>query len=307
MADRKLNEFFFTKHKNGHDVDLGSLIRWRIKTIRAKKHLIMKTYPARVDYTQSRKTRSKATRKAQKKLNDRNRAEQFKLLLLTNFSEKDQFVTLTFEVEPADKSKALEKLKYFLKKLRKTVSREIKYLGVVEMQDTDGDPVRCHIHLVISGVDHTALKKSWIYGKVKIQKIKDTMDAAGYLCKAFSQMLSGEHHYVRSRNLKNPDVETKTLDVRYLPDAEELDAIIKCPKEYAAVFFPDYEFVKEPEIWHSSFMPGCYVRMELVRGDSVAAQKKVENYRLHQANEMLGYAKSGNKEGTNHRFSGGSG
>ena len=137
-------------------------------------------------------------------------------------------------------------------------------------------------------------EKRWNFQDVSAklgEKIKDTLDAAGYLSKAFAQMLAGKHHYTRSRNLKNPDIETKTLDVRYLPDAEELEAIIKCPREYAAVFFPDYDLIDEPEIRQSSYMPGCYVKMELIRRNDpvLIREEKHSSYLLHQANDFLGF------------------
>ena len=294
MAEIHLNEIYFSHVKDDlPNINFGSLIRWRVKTIRAQNMQIVKAYPARVDYTQPRKARSKPSRKAQKKLNDRNRKEQFRLLLMTNFSKEDLFATLTFAQEPSDKSKAFEKLKYFLKKLRKQSASEIKYLGVIETQNIKGEAVRCHIHIILSGVDRKAVKKDWVYGIVSIKKMKDTLDAAGYLSKAFAQMLAGSHHYTRSRNLKNPEIETKTLDTMYLPDVEELEAIIKCPKEYAAVFYPDYELIEEPEIWKSSYMPGCYVRIEMIRSDhSEKTAAKINSFHTHQANEMLGFHKS---------------
>lgn len=188
MAANHLNELYSSRVRGDKsNISYGSLIRWRVKTIRAGNMQIVKAYPARVDYTQPRKVRSKPSREAQKKLNDRNRSEQFRLLLLTNFSNEDLFATLTFAQEPEDKTKALEKLKYFLKKLRKASTGEIKYLGVIETQNTGCDAVRCHIHLVISGRDYEAIKKNWIYGNTKIQKMKDALDAAGYLSKTFAQ------------------------------------------------------------------------------------------------------------------------
>ena len=292
MAEIHLNEIYSSRVKGEiPNISYGSLIRWRVKTIRAGNMQIVKAYPARVDYTQPRKVKSKPSREAQKKLNDRNRSEQFRLLLLTNFSGEDLFATLTFEQEPEDKTKALEKLKYYLKKLRKSSTEEIKYLGVIETQNADGDAVRCHIHIVISGRDYAAIKKNWIYGNARMQKMKDVLDAAGYLSKTFADMPAGEHHYVRSRNLRNPDIETKTLDVRYLPDAEELDAIVKCPREYAVVFFPDYDLIDEPEIRQSSYMPGCYIKMELIRRNDPALirEEKHSSYLLHQANDFLGF------------------
>ena len=128
---------------------------------------------------------------------------------------------------------------------------------------------------------------------MKIQKVKDPLDAAKYISKTFVEMAAGEHHYVRSRNLRNPDIETKTLDVRYLPDAEELEAIIKYPREYAGIFYPDYELIVNPEIRQSSYMPGCYVKMELIRRNeqTLMREEKHSNYLLHKANDILGFKK----------------
>ena len=292
MTANHLNEIYVSRvNEDNSNISYGSLIRWRVKTIRAGNIQIIKTYPARADFTQPRKARNKQAREVQKKLNDRNRSEQFRLLLLTNFSKDDLFATLTFEQEPEDKTKALEKLKYFLKKLRRASTGEIKYLGVIETQNIDGESVRCHIHIIISGVDHTAIITNWIYGNVNVQNMIEPRNAAGYISKAFAQMPAGEHHYTRSRNLRNPDIETKTLDMRYLPDAEELDAIIKCPREYAAVFFPDYELIDKPEIRQSTYMPGCYVKMELIRRNDpvLIREEKHSSYLLHQANDFLGF------------------
>ena len=89
------------------------------------------------------------------------------------------------------------------------------------------------------------------------------------------------------------DIEIKTLDVRYLPDAEELDAIINYPKEYTAVFFPEYEMVSTPEIWQSSYMPGCYIKIEMIRSGPIDKMaEKISNYHTHQANELLGFHKT---------------
>lgn len=294
MAAIHLNEIYSSRVKDGlPNISCGSLIRWRVKTIRARDMQIMKAYPARVDYTQPRKPRRKPSREVQKKLNDRNCTEQFRLLLMTNFSKEDLFATLTFKQEPSDKAKAAEKLKYFLSKLRKKSAGKIKYLGVIETKNTDCEAVRCHIHIVFSGVDYGVIKKNWKYGHARIRKMEDARNTAGYLSKAFAHMPAGEHHYTRSRNLKNPDIETKTLDVRDLADAQELEAIITCPKEYAAVFYPDYELTEEPEIWRSSYMPGYYVKIEMIRGDhSDKTTAKISSFHTHQANEMLGFHKS---------------
>ena len=55
--------------------------------------------------------------------------------------------------------------------------------------------------------------------------------------------------------------------------------------------FPDYDLIDEPEIRQSSYMPGCYVRMELIRRNdpTLIREEKHSCYLLHQANDILGF------------------
>ena len=56
---------------------------------------------------------------------------------------------------------------------------------------------------------------------------------------------------------------------------------------------PDYELTEEPEIRRSSYMPGCYVRIEMICCDDLDKKTgKINNFHTHQANEMLGFHKS---------------
>lgn len=78
MAEIHLNEIYSSRARGDiRDIIHGSLIRWRVKTIRAGNMQIVKAYPARIDYTQPRKARKKPSREAQKKLNDLIHADEF--------------------------------------------------------------------------------------------------------------------------------------------------------------------------------------------------------------------------------------
>ena len=263
-------------------------MRWRVKIIRAGSRLIVKCYPVRVDYSQKRHRRS-CSRKSQKSLNLRNSMEQFRLLALNNFSETGLFVTLTFSDEPEnralylDQKEFLERMKYFFKKLRKITGREIKYIGCKEDVNENNEPIRSHIHLLISGATKEEIKKAWIYGEVnKIEKFKGEIDnAINYCCKTFALKEDNEHRYFRSRNLVPPDEsDSKTLDLKFADDWDELEAILNYPKEYFDEFYPEYILPEEPKIWESEFMPGYYLHAELVDKHSTDWQLIARDKRL---------------------------
>ena len=191
------------------------------------------------------------------------------------------------------KNKAYEKFKYFIKKLKKSAAEEVKYLGVIESCNSDEKQTRIHIHAAFSGADYDAIVRNWIYGFSDVDNIKSVTGAAHYMQKTIKMMPEKEHTYIRSRNLTDPVTDVKTLDDRYLPDADEVESIIKNPKLYTDVNFPGYEIVCEPEIWCSSYMPGYYVKIEMIRSakKDAAIRNKMNGYRTYQANEVLGVSK----------------
>ena len=246
--------------------------RWRVKCIRAGSRLIVKCYPVRADYTQVRHHRGRS-RPAQNSLNLRNSMEQFRLLSLNNFSGSDLFVTLTFSDEPdervfqLDQKVFLERMKYFFRKLRNLAQREIKYIGCREDVNENNEPIRTHVHLLISGASKEEIGKAWPYGEVKkIEKTGQNIDnIIAYCCKTFPYKEDNTQRYIRSKNLVPPDEsDSKTLDLRNAEDWEELEAILSYPREYFEEFYPEYILSEEPKIWQSEFISGYYLNAELV-------------------------------------------
>ena len=280
-----LEELLWFRTKENDEAISGKKGLYRIKEIRAGNRKIVKCYPVRADYTNSRHKQGKS-RSSQRILNDKNRQERFHLLFLNNFREGDMYVSLTFKDSPKDKDAALEKLKGYIRKLRACSDQEIRYLGVVETLNVDGEEVRCHIHLIISGTDFDTVRKKWTWGNADIQSLRKDYETVGdYLSKTFSQIHEGEHRYTRSRNLKEPEVTTKTLNSSFLPDSEELDAIFLHTNEYAAEFFPEYELTNTPEIRRSDYVPGFYIKLELTLIDK--KRRKITSYYKHLAAQIL--------------------
>ena len=260
----------------------GSGKRWKRKIIRAGSIIILKCYPVRADYSQPRHHRG-SSRDSQKSLNLRNCKEKFRLLCLNNFSDSDSFVTLTYTEEPENKTVLHEQIKYFFKKLRKKSDSDIKYIGCVENITEDNEPVRIHIHLLISGASKAAIEEAWIYGDVTtVRKLNVDMEGAiKYCSKTFKYKNDNEQCYIRSRNLIPPDEsDTKTLDIRNWDDWDELDAILNSTKEYCEEIYPEYLLSEDPAIWESEFMSGYYLYAELTNRYSLNWHLKAKEKRI---------------------------
>ena len=263
-------------------------MRWRMKIIRAGARIIVKCYPVRADYTQPRHHRGRG-RQAQKSLNLRNSMEQFRLLCLNNFSGSDQYVTLTFCDEPDNRAFSpeqkvfRERIKYFVKKLRKITGHDIKYIGCREDVNQNNEPIRTHVHLLISGAEKEEIEKAWSYGEVtKIEKIAAGIDnIISYCSKTFPLKEDNGQRYIRSRNLVPPDEsDSKTLDIRYADDFDELETILDYPKEYFEEFYPEYILPEEPKIWQSEYISGYYMYAELINRHSPDWQILAKDKRL---------------------------
>lgn len=95
--------------------------------------------------------RRRTTEKAKQEINRRQRKWRLMQLINANFvSGRDLFVCLTYAPE-ASKARALEKFHAKMKKAYARLGLVYKYIAVTEEHDMDGEPVRLHHHLILSG------------------------------------------------------------------------------------------------------------------------------------------------------------
>ena len=245
----------------------GTIRHWRRKLITIGEKKFLRFYPARMDYSQPRCIRNRISRESQKAWNNRTRKETCRFLFLNNFNDGDLFVTLTFREEPAGMDALLNKKHYFIRKLNSLVGGNIKYLGCTETRNGNGDTVRPHLHMVISGASAAIIKTAWIYGNVHCVKLmeKHIDRVLEYMCKTFQYSEEKDHRYIRSRNLTPPDIEILKLDGSDYDDAAAVESIASDPAGYCEECFPEYEITGEFEVWQSEYLPGFYIRIELQR------------------------------------------
>lgn len=210
----------------------------REKKIYCGKHYMeVDIYP----YTETqvrRKKRSKKEKESnqfQRNLNDKNAKRKFLQLAETNFTEKDYFVTLTYDPKnlPKNEKEAEKEVENYLKRVRyrrnKAKLPQLKYLIVTEYAfDEDGNLTsRPHHHLLMNGgLTRDELEDLWSRKKKKGQKKKERIglattkrlmpdDNTGItsLAEYFARHKKMKKKYSCSKNLERP--ESRTNDHKY--------------------------------------------------------------------------------------------
>ena len=130
-----------------------------------------------------------------------------------NFTEYDVKVDLTYRNDtlPEDDEAALKELRNFIRRLKRFRKKsglpELKYIAVTEKGKKSG---RYHHHLVISGgVELRDLKKLWGRGFFTAELLEFNENGIEGLAKYLVKEPIGSKFYQASRNLTQPEVETR--------------------------------------------------------------------------------------------------
>lgn len=144
--------------------------------------------------------------------------KQIRRLLECNFTNKYQFVTLTFnddcDFDITDVGKCNSKFNCFKSRLRQWLDEnsypEFQYVGVTEFQDMNHrGAVHYHLFCNLYDITKEQLEVIWKYGFVKSQYVASDAIAneklVRYLSKQiFDPRLAGKKRYLSSHNLKKP-------------------------------------------------------------------------------------------------------
>jgi len=187
---------------------------FRTKTIKSGKMLECEIYPLLNSNAATRAKKHKPSRAAQENLNHANAKKHMTRLTNANFTDFDLWGT--FGYDDAHLPETLEDAKKlfgnFLKRLKtlyKKHGQVFKYLFVTEWK-RDGETVRCHHHVILSGgVSRDLIERTWKcggYPQTRRLRVKDDCGLTG-LASYLAKGKSYERAWGHSRNLK-PPVET---------------------------------------------------------------------------------------------------
>lgn len=174
----------------------------------------------------SRCKRFRPTSEMQKKINDRNSQDRFRMLIDNNFVPTDRELQLTYSVcVPETYEQCLKDIQKFLRKVRDYYKKEfkvkLKYVGVIEKGVKRG---KFHAHIIINIPDpcrwadiENKLDKFWMFGSIDIAaKLRFNEEGmagmAKYLvCNPEKPEVEGKvKKWIQSKGLKKPKTSYRT-------------------------------------------------------------------------------------------------
>ena len=112
----------------------------------------------------------KLSREAQKELNHKNRVRRVVRLMNTNFTDKDIWITLTYDPAhlPSDEKEAQKAIQNYIRRLRAFIKKnglpDLKYIYVTETMKEDGEVGRVHHHIIMNFHDRDMAESIWNKG-----------------------------------------------------------------------------------------------------------------------------------------------
>lgn len=186
------------------------------RTILAGDMVEIDMYPAFLRKDMSRAAKAKASREAQKNLNNKNRIKNLVRLVNANFCKRDYIVHLTYEdgylpTEERAKKDMVNYLERVKRRRKKQGLPPLKYIYVTEFvpEGERTKKVRIHHHLIMSGgLDRDEVEGLWGKGRCRVDRCQpDDFELTGF-AKYISKLEreKGRHSYCPSKNLDKPKV-----------------------------------------------------------------------------------------------------
>jgi hypothetical protein len=200
--------------------------------------------------------------------------ESLRRLIISNFDDKDLFITFTFKENIKDNETANKEFKKFIQRIKHMCSKskhDFKYVAVIEYQMKNNRGA-VHYHMIcnlsldmIPGVlldgwekyhdkENKFREKYWKNGWVNIKEINGCDNVGAYLLKYLSKDFTKLHQenkkrYLHSANLNKPHV----LEGEYIQD------VLKTLEGYYPVFANAYETFYQGQVKYREYnlLRGC--------------------------------------------------
>lgn len=235
--------------------------------------LFTRTVEQETSCKKARGRRNNLTRPAQSNLNDKNSKRYAKLLIYSNFSKGDYYLTLTYSDEylpktPKEAKKHQDNTVRKWKRLYKKNGKELKYIWFTSYQfdDDSGYLKRIHHHVLVNELgSRDEVEACWSVGRgkkkeqlgrtkaelIQLSKINGIHDLAAYLTNQEKwekgRWKKGIKRWSCSQNLKRP-YETKN---DYKWSQKKLHTLATNPDSGEAMIlekFPDHRIIGEIKV-----------------------------------------------------------
>ncbi|MFR1531983.1 MAG: hypothetical protein ACLSUU_06250 [Christensenellales bacterium] len=246
-----------------------SIIRYRVKTIKAGNMLECEIYPIwNTRSALSRAPKKKESRKEQRNLNRKNAVKHLVRLINANFeADRDIWVHLGYDDDhlPENAKEASKEVQRYIRKLRTYARRkgwdELKYIYVTQRGKTTK---RIHHHLVINFPDRDIAEQLWHGGKyprANRLRIGDPRFKFEGMANYIGSDHDGTKSYVASRNLKQPTI--TVADAKFTRRRAErvLTGEID-PKQLFEKMYPGYTYT-DIKAFTSDYVSGTYIYVRM--------------------------------------------
>lgn len=274
-ADRFYEDAFTAEYEDTREEQIEAALRskdishYRMKTIKSGNMLECEIYPVWNTRNGQRAKKAKASRKAQKNLNDKNAKKRLIRLLNANFTEEDIWATFTYDKAhlPATPEQAQKDIANYIRRLdyynKKHSGEPLKFIYVTEYED---DPQkgkkRVHHHIVINFKDRDKAEAIWKGGaRTQTRRLQPDENGLEGLARYISKDPRGSKRYVCSKNLTKPTVtvaDSRVTRRKAQKMAENLnDAAGTFSKIYKGYCFNDIR------AFYSDYASGVYIYVRM--------------------------------------------
>lgn len=262
---------------------------YRVKTVKSGSMLECEIYPLwKTRSEKSRAKKEKASRPAQKNLNDKNAKKKIIRLIHANFTPKDIMITLTYKGPPPDLEQAKKDIQNnYLRKIReyrrKNGLSELKYVYVIEYETEGRQKKKIHHHVIMSNMDRDIAEGLWGKGRANSRKLQPDEYGLEGIARYITKDPRGEKRWSASRNLEKPKITiadhkiTKRQAEKLAKNENAAPALFE--KLYKGYIFNDIKAK------YSDFVSGVYLytrmRMMDIPDNDDFVKKKNRNNNTH--------------------------
>lgn len=259
---------------------------YALKEIKAGDQLEVEIYPQFKNMDEvppeGRTTPSKDNSKAQRNLNDKNARKYVERLINENFSDKDLWITLTYDDEhlppDGDVDAAIKNVQNYIRRVN--YQRKKRGLGkakyVIVNAYNPEEEIRWHHHIVMDGdMDMDTVESCWKQSsRNEVRRLQTDESGltgmARYIVEEKNRIKS-EKRWMSSQGLKNPDIrvvhskQPEKGKGNYKKIGAYVDKMVKNHNDIEVQmkkWFPDYDFT-ESGVYYNEFNGMFYIRARM--------------------------------------------
>ena len=257
----------------------------RLRVWRLGAHMEVELYPV-FQPPGVRRKKCRPSREAQRLLNQKNREEGVRRLILANFSEPGSLeVDLTFD-RPAAEEEAKAAFGRYVRALRKEYRRagaELRYMYAKEQGGRSG---KWHFHLLLSpGLSRERVEELWPEGYANTRRLRiDETGLAGlaeYITKQSRKRKpeeTGKRRWSCSRNIRRPEPEVRDGQVSAREVSRLAEAIGRRDAEDLAAELAGDMTLVEAEAVRNLRNRGTYIHLRLAAAACWHGRRPVARY-----------------------------